>query len=122
MTHALMIPAMRATMTMKNVVAAAAVVVVEVEVAVAAAVAAAAGAGDAGDMMTARGIMTVGTVIMTGAHAMSTEGGMDMDVNHEISIVAMMIGVIELWFKKIHLLVVVKVHNLPRPMIHLSMW
>ena len=120
MTHALMIPAMRATMTMRNVVAAAAPVVVEVVAA--AAVAAAAGAGDAGDMMTARGIMTVGTVIMTGAHAMSTEGGMDMDVNHEISIVAMMIGVIELWFKKIHLLVVVKVHNLPRPMIHLSMW
>ena len=106
MTHALMIPAMRATMTMRNVV---------VVVAAAAAVVAVVAAGDAGDMMTARGIMTVGTVIMTGAHAISTEGGMDMDVNHEITIVAMMIGVIELWFKKIHLLVVVKVHNLPRP-------
>jgi hypothetical protein len=113
MTHALMIPAMRATMTMRNVVAAAAAAAVVVVVAVV--VAAAAAAGDAGDMMTARGIMTVGIVIMTGAHAISTEGGMDMDVNHGITIVAMMIGVIELWSKKIHLLVVVKVHNLPRP-------
>ena len=110
MTHALMIPAMRATMTMRNVV-----VVAAVAAAAAAAVVAVVAAGDAGDMMTARGIMTVGTVIMTGAHAISTEGGMDMDGNHEITIVAMMIGVIELWFKKIHLLVVVKVHNLPRP-------
>jgi hypothetical protein len=84
MTRALMIPAMPVTTTQRNV--AAAVVVVVVVVAVAAA--------GAGDTMIAHGIMTVGTAIMTGAHAISTGG--DMDVNHGITIAAMMTGGIKL--------------------------
>ena len=78
MTLALMIPAMRATTTMRNVAAAAAVAV----------------AADVGDMRIAQGIMSVDIAIMTGAHATSTEGG--MDVNHGTTIAAMMIGGTEL--------------------------
>ena len=70
MTHALMIPAMRANSTTRNVAA-----------------------GVVGDTMTARGTMTVGSAIMTGAHANMTEG---MDVNHANTIAATMIGGIEL--------------------------
>ena len=84
MTHALMIPAMPGTTTQRNVVAAAAAAVAVVEVA----------AAGAGATMIAHGIMTVGTAIMTGAHAISTGGG--MDVNHGIMIAAMMIGGIKL--------------------------
>ena len=85
MTHALMIPAMPVTTTQRNVAAAVAAVVVVVVVAAAA---------GAGDTMIAHGIMTVGTAIMTGAHAISTGG--DMDVNHGITIAAMMTGGIKL--------------------------
>jgi hypothetical protein len=77
MTLALMIPAMRATTTMRNVAAAAVAV-----------------AADVGDMRTAQGIMSVDIAIMTEAHAISTEGG--MDVNHGTTIAAMMIGGTEL--------------------------
>jgi hypothetical protein len=84
MTHALMIPATRATTTLRNVAAVAAAVEVEVEVEAEA---------EAAGTKTARGIMTVGTAIMTGAHANTKEG---MDVNHGITIAAMMIGDTEL--------------------------
>jgi hypothetical protein len=80
MTHALMIPATRATTTLRNVAAVAAAVEAEAE-------------AEAAGTKTARGIMTVGTAIMTGAHANTKEG---MDVNHGITIAAMMIGDTEL--------------------------
>jgi hypothetical protein len=77
MTHALMIPAMRATSIMTIAVAAA-------------------GAG-AGDTKTARGITTVGTATLTGAHATTTEG---LFANHATMSAAMMIDGIELGFQK----------------------
>jgi hypothetical protein len=77
---------------MRNVAAAAVAAVVAVVVAVVVVVAAA--AAGVGDTRTARGIMSVDIAIMTGAHAISTEGG--MDVNHGTTIAAMMIGGTEL--------------------------
>ncbi len=80
MTHALMIPAMRATSIMTIVGAAVG-----------------AGAG-AGNTKTARGTTTVvGTATMTGAHATSTEG---LVASHATMSAAMMIDDIELGFQK----------------------
>jgi hypothetical protein len=65
MTHALTIPAMRATTIMRNVAA-----------------------GGVGDTKTARVIMTAVIASMTGVRATMTEG---MVASHAISIVVMMI-------------------------------
>jgi hypothetical protein len=73
-------------------------------------------AADADDTMTVLHVITtvvVATVILTGAHVITTEEG--MDVNLGIMIAAMMISGIELQSKKICPLAVDQVHNLQMP-------
>jgi len=90
MTHVLMIPVMRAITTMRNV------------------------AADADDTMTVLHVITtVATVILTGAHAITTEEGMDVNLGSMIA--ATMISGIELLIQKDLSTSGGSVHNLQMP-------